>query len=155
MALGMVEGRGKWTHREFTTTSTATFVKGCAVTIAATGNTLSEYSGGGPGFLGIALGNSVNSLPASKVQVAIPNGPECTAYVDVPTGLVASKFSIGWAFGLYKVGNFMSYLTTAYTSDVSTPLQVVGPCDSTLSRIEVAFITKDTLYGSAASQILL
>ncbi len=87
--------------------------------------------------------------------MAIPNGPECTAYVDVPTGLVASKFSIGWAFGLYKVGNNASILTTAYTSDVSTPIQVVGVCDSNLSRIEVAFITKDTLYGSAASQILL
>lgn len=155
MAQGIIAGRGPWTIREFTTTSTATFLRGCAVTIAATGNTLSEYSGGAPGLLGYAMGSSVNSLPATKVQVMIPNGPECTAIVDVPTGIVASRFSIGWAFGLYKVGNSMSYLTTAYTSDVSTPIQVVGPCNSANSTIEVAFLTKDLLYGSSASQILL
>ena len=62
---------------------------------------------------------------------------------------------IGWAFGLYKVGNSMSYWTDAYTSDVSLPIQVVGPCNSANSTVEVAFLTKDLLYGSSASQILL
>lgn len=155
MAQGMHIGRGNWTVRRFTTTSTATFLQGCPVTIAKTGNTLSEYSGGAPGFLGIAMSGSTYSLPAGQVLVAIPNGPECTAFVDVPTGIASSALSIGYAFGLYKVGNYSSYLTTAYTSDASTPLQVVGPCNSTFSTVECAFITKDLLYGSSASQILL
>lgn len=155
MAQGMIPAAGQWLYRQFNTTSTATFLKGCAVTIAATGNTLSEYSGGGPGLLGIAMSGSTYSLPAGKILVAVPNGPECTAIIDVPTGLVASKFSVGWAFGLYKQGNSMSFLTTAYTSDVSTPIQVVGPCNSANSTVEVAFLTKDLLYGSSASQILL
>ena len=148
-------GRGKWTVREFNTTSTATYFPGALVSFNAALGTVSELSGGAPGFLGVALSYSTASLPSPKVLVAIPNGPECTAFVDVPTGMVASRFSIGWAFGLYKVGNSMSYLTTAYTSDASTPLQVVGPCNSTFSTVECAFITKDLLYGSSASQILL
>lgn len=149
MALGLIPTKGRWIERQFDTTSTATFLAGCAVKISA-GNTLSEYSGGEASLLGIAAISSASSLPAGKVQVFVPgNDHFCTA--DVPTGVAASSLSRGLTVGLYKVGNFMSFITTSYTSTLGRCAVITGELESTLSRIEIQFLSNNLVINSATS----
>lgn len=136
---GIVEGRGDWEYQLMNVTTASVITRGSAVALAAA-RTVSEYSGGQAGLLGFIKSNSANSLPSGKVLVAIPK-PGCTAFIDVPTGIAASSLSFGECYGLYQSGGVTSFLTTAAYSDASRVVNVVGVCDSTLSRIEVTFLS--------------
>lgn len=144
---GFVEGRGDWEYRLLTLTAASVLTKGTAVALAAA-RTVSEYSGGQAGLLGFAKHNSANSLPAGKILVAIPK-PGCTAFADVPTGLAASALSLGESYGIYAAsGGVVSAVTNAAYSDGSRVVAIVGPIDSTLSRIEVSFLGEASQFYS-------
>ena len=152
MPLGLIPSRGEVRIRQFDTLSTATFIKGCAVKLG-TARTLSEYSGGEASLVGVALQSSASSLPAGKVLVALPSD---NAYftADVPTTMLSSALSKGETVGLYKVGNFMSYITASYTSEAGRVAIITGDLDSANSRIEIMFNQVNTVYNSADSQVI-
>ena len=151
--MAAIPARGRWIGQMFTTTSTATFVQGNLVKLS-TARTLSEYSGGEAGWLGIANHASVNSIPPGQVLVFVPH-PGATARVNVPTGMAASSLSIGETVGFYKIGNVNSYITS-YTSTTGRIAQIVGACDSANSTIEVAFLADDLqLLDSTTSVVIV
>lgn len=152
MAVGFIPARGPWVYRDFTTLSTATFVKGSLVKLHAS-RVVSEYSGGEANLLGIALHDSVNSLPVGKVTVAIP-APLCTAVCDVPTGLAASALSLGQSYGIYKSGNTVSTITDQFTSSASKIVTIISPVNSALSTIEVSFLLAGGEYYSTVSAVI-
>lgn len=153
MAIGAIPARGRWRYEEFDTLSTATYRLGSIVKLHGA-RTVSEYSGGEASLLGIALSNSVDSLPAGKVIVALP-GPGCTAFVDVPSGVGASSISVGQAVGFYKSGNTVSTITFSYTSAAGKVAVIEKPIDSALSKIEVSFLANAiALNASAESQTI-
>lgn len=140
--LGLIPHRGKWETRWFETASAATFKKGSAVQLDDAYR-LGEYASTDSSVLGIALSDSVNSTPmggVNKVAVAIP-APGCTAYSDLTTGVTQSALSIGKKVCLYKQGDLSSYASSVigHASRFSALLTIVGPIDSTQSRVEVAF----------------
>lgn len=150
--MGLIPARGRWEYELFDTTSTATFKKGSLVQFA-TNRQLSEYSGGEPSYLGIAMGDSTNSLPAGKVLVALPTSGDCTAIADLIAGDAQSGLSLGETVGIVKSGNTVSQITTAYTSAASRPFVVRGQILlSPTSRIEIGFLTLGATYGSSLSQ---
>lgn len=153
MALGIVPSSGNWDYRQYDTTSTATFLKGCLVTFSGA-RTLVERASTDSGYVGIAMSDSANSFPAGKIQVAIPK-PGCTAFVDVTANFASSQLSAGQAWGLDKRGNYNSYLTTLATSVFSRIVTIVGVIDlgtrSGNSRIEVEFIQNEAIIGSTSS----
>ena len=135
MAQGLIPGRGPWTYRTYNLLSTATFKKGCAVRLD-TNRDVSEYSGGAPGFLGIAMHDSANSLPAGKVVVAIPGDYGCTVQADLDA-VAVSGLSIGQSGAIIKKGNFMSYFSSAGSTVASgQPLIICSALNSTFSTIE-------------------
>ena len=151
---GLIPARGCWEYRLLPTTSTSTFAKGSLVALSTARN-VRLYDSADSHYLGIAMSRSVDSLPAGKVNVAIP-GPGCTAYASLFTNMAASTLSIGQAYGLC-VGNasansdVLSYVTTLATSVFSRIVTIVGPPDSVLSRIEVAFIQNEAAFYSTSS----
>lgn len=150
---GIVPARGDWEYRTFTISSTATFFKGDALRLNGV-RELAVYNSVSSQVHGIAMHDSSASLPAGKCVVAIP-APNCTAYIDVPTGLTASQLSLGQSLGLYKSGaTNTSYLTTLMGSAYSTVGVIAGPIDSTLSRIEIAFLVNGGLYSATTSVFL-
>lgn len=149
---GIKEGRGQWDYRLLTLTSASTISQGSAVVLAGA-RTVSEYSGGQGGILGFIKHDSQQSLPAGKAVIAIPRAG-CTAFIDVPTGVVASALSLGESYGLYKLTNFCSYLTTGYTSAASRVVSLVGTLDSTTSTIEVAFLQDALQFNSTTSVVI-
>ena len=151
---GLQAGRGRWMLRTLDITAASTFTLGDALGVAGA-RTVSLYSGGDDNFLGIARHNSADSLPAGKVVVEIPAGPDCTVICNVPTGVAASSLSFGQTLGLYPTAGSTSYITTSYTSDAGRPLIVVGPLNSANSTIECAFKQNAVVYGSALSATLV
>jgi hypothetical protein len=149
---GLIPGRGRWLNRTVDITAASTFTNGDALGVAPA-RTASLYSGGAPNFLGIAQGDSANSVPSGKIVVAISSGPECTLIADVPTGVAASALSFGQSVGLYAVGGRTSYVTTSYTSDTGRPFFVAGPINSANSTIELGFKPNTGVYGSAVSAV--
>lgn len=150
---GLEAGRGRWLLRTLDITAASTFTKGDALGIAGA-RTVSLYSGGDDNFLGIARHASADSLPAGKVVVEIPAGPDCTVICNLPTGVAYSSVSFGQTLGLYPVGGSTSYITTSYTSDAGRPLIVVGAPNSANSTIECAIKYNAVVYGSALSATL-
>lgn len=150
---GLTVGRGRWIQRTLNITAASAFTAGDAVGVAGA-RTVSLYSGGAANFLGIALGNSANSLPAGQMVVAIPVGPDCTVIANLPTGLAQSAVSFGESVGLYAVGGSTSYVTTSYTSDTGRPFIVASQAiNSTNSTIELLFKPNTGVYGSAVSAV--
>ena len=149
MALGLIPATGDWDYRQFNTNSAATFTKGCLVALNGARNVI-EHTSTLSHYLGIAMQNSANSTPPGKVMVAIPK-PGCTATADCFTGMAQSDMSIGQARGIAKLGNFYSYVTTLHTSVFSQIFTIVGPVDSTYSRVEVAFIQNEAMLYSTSS----
>ena len=149
MALGFIPATGHWDYRQFDTTSSSTFVKGCLVSFNGA-RTLVEYDSTLSQYVGIAQQTSTNSTPAGKVLVAVPK-PGCTARTDVWTGITASAISVGHAMALGKQGNYNSYITTLATSVFSKVVTIVGPVRSADSRVEVAFIQNEALIYSTSS----
>lgn len=153
MPLGFVLGSGPWEIRQFNTNSAATFLKGSLVELNGARDVV-EYASTSSSVLGIALGDSANSLPSGKVQIAIPR-PGCTAIADVAPGIVASAISVGQAMGVGKRGNYMSYVTSDAASVWSRIVTVVGALNSTTSRVEVAFIQNAAEVYSTSSVSLI
>ena len=153
--MGLVPARGNWEYELFDTGSAVTFRQGSLVQFAGD-RTLSEYSGGEPNWLGIAMHNSVNSVPAGKVLVAIPSaGGGCTAIADLIAGDAASGLSLGQAVGIQKSGNTVSFVTTGFTSAASKIAVIRGGVRiSPVSAIEVAFLTDSATYLSSTSQTI-
>jgi hypothetical protein len=151
MPLGFVCGEGRWENRLYDTGSAATFLKGSLVALAGD-RTVVEYTSRMSSYLGVALNDSVNSLPQGKVLVAIPIDG-CTATTDVAPGLVISSLSIGEAMGIGKRGNYMSFVTDDTASVWSAVVTIVGSHDSTSgnSRIKVAFIKNEATLWSTSS----
>lgn len=150
---GLVPGRGRWITRTLNLTAASAFTNGDAVGVAGA-RTVSLYSGGAANFLGIALGNSANSLPAGQLTIAIPNGPECTLIANVPSGVAQSALSFGESVGLYAVGGSTSYVTTSYTSDTGRPFFVASQAvNSANSTVELGFKPNTGVYGSAVSAV--
>lgn len=151
MPLGFIPSEGCWQIRQFDTASSATFLKGSLTALNGARDVV-EYTSVMSSYLGIALGDSANSLPAGKVQIAIPTDG-CVATTDVAPGLVGSKLSIGEAMGIGKRGNYMSYVTDDTASVFSAIVTIVGSHDSTSgnSRIKVAFIKNEATVWSTSS----
>lgn len=150
---GIVPARGNWEYRTLTLSSTATFFKGDALKLNGV-RELAVYNSVASQVEGIAMHDSAASLPAGKCVVAIP-APNCTAFIDVPTGLAASVLSQGQTVGLYKSGaTNTSFLTTLMGSAFSQVAVIVGPLDSLQSRIEVAFLVNGGMYSAASSVFL-
>ncbi len=149
---GFVTARGDWMYERFTLATASAISQGSLVCISnATGREISEYSGGQQGVLGILTHPSANSLPKGKCIVALPRAG-CTAYCDVPTGLASSSLSQFDAMGIYKgAQGTTSYITTVYTSAASKIVEIYGPVDSTLSRVEVAFIQNSQQVWSVST----
>jgi len=117
-----------------------------------TARTVSEYSGGEAGYLGISMAASLDSHPTGKLVIAIPKDG-CTAWADIPTGVAASSLSLGQKWGLYKSATSgpISFVTTGYTSAASYCVSIVGPVNSADSTVEVAFIQDGAQFYSTAS----
>jgi hypothetical protein len=147
---GFSEGRGNWEYRLLAHNSVIS--QGAGVGLATT-RLVSTYSGGQAGFLGFAKHASMNSLPSGKLVVAVPK-PGCTAFCDVPTGMLSSVLSIGETYGIYAVGGSTSYITDAAYSAASRVVTIVGPCDTATSRIEVSFpAAGGQIYSTASVNI--
>lgn len=153
MPLGFTLGSGPWEIRQFNTNSAATFLKGSLVELNGARDVV-EYASTSSSCLGIAMHDSVNSLPAGKVLVAIPK-PGCTATCDLAPGLAASVISVGQAQGVGKRGNYMSFVTDLNSSVWSRIVTIVGAPDSARSRIEVAFIQFGAEIYSTSSVSLI
>lgn len=153
--MGLIPNRGRWEYESFDVLSTATFRQGSLVKLGAA-RTVSEYSGGEASFLGVAMHNSVNSLPAGKVLVAVATSGDCTVIADLLAGDAASGLSLGQTVGIVKSGNTVSVVTTAYTSSASRPFVVRGPIlASPTSRIELGVLFSGQVYASSASQTIV
>ena len=100
MALGITPARGDWEYRRFsafTTLAAGQWQKGDLVGMSGPGRlpsllTSSNFST----FLGVAMNDSLNSLPVGTCVLGIPR-PGCTAYVDLLTTEAASGMSFGQA----------------------------------------------------------
>jgi len=150
--MGLVPARGEWRYRLLTSNSTATFVAGSLVAFNPR-RLLVEYTSVSSAAVGIALGNSVNSLPQGKVLVAVPSGgPECTFWA--PTGTLAvSALSLGQAVGIKKSGNTMDQVDATITSTVSVIGTIYsGPYDTSgVTKVEVAWQAGQGVWFSGSS----
>lgn len=154
MPNGIIPARGDWETRWFETASAATYPKGAIVNFDAAYR-VKEYASTDSQLVGIALSYSTQSTELrglNMVQVAIPS-PKCTAYADITTGVVASDASIGKKIAVEKRGNYMSYASTVigHASRFSAVAQVVGPIDTALSRVEIAFNQEALAFYSTSS----
>ena len=106
--MGIREGRGRWATYETGTTSAATFVRGSLLGLFQ--GLAKEYASTQSQALGIALANSVDSLPPGKAKVRVPVDAACTAWAVIPTGISASSLSMGINIGIVKSGNTVDNL---------------------------------------------
>lgn len=102
--MSLREGRGRWTMFQFDVLSTATFIRGGLTSVSPIGQ-VREYLSIHSVALGIAMHDSVNSLPAGKAIVKVPDGADCTAWITMPVGIAASALSAGQPMGSTKSGN--------------------------------------------------
>jgi hypothetical protein len=157
MALGIVPARGDWEYRRFsafTTLAQGQWQKGELVTLGF-GRVPSLFtSSNATMYLGVAMNSSLNSLPTGTCLIGIPR-PGCTAYVDTLTAEVISNLSIGEAGSIVSANGITSTFSKLATSVWSRNVEIVGPVDSALSRIEVAFIQNTATFYSTSSLSLL
>ena len=156
--LGLTPARGNWETRWFETASAATFAKGSLVNFDDAYR-LGEYASTDSQIVGIAQSHSTASQSIrglNMVAVYLP-APGCTAYSDVTTGVTQSSMSIGKKILVYKEGNLFSYASTVmgHASRFSAVAQVVGPIDSDLSRVEIAFNMENVGFYSTSSVTFL
>ena len=152
MAFGITPARGNWEYRRsaVTTLSQGQFQKGDLVGLDKTRVASLYTSSNFSSYLGVATNDSLNSLPVGYVTLAIPR-PGCTAYIDVPTGEVASGLSFGQTGSIISANGRTSAWSGIQTSVWSKVVEIVGPLDSNLSRIEVAFIQNTAVIYSTSS----
>lgn len=157
MALGIVPARGDWEYRRFsafTTLAQGQWQKGELVSLGF-GRLPSLYTSSNmTNILGVAMSSSANSLPSGTCLIAIPR-PGCTAYVDLLTTEAISNLSFGEAGSIVSANGITSTFSKLATSVFSRVAEIVGPADSTLSRIEVAFIQNSvTVYSTSSVSFL-
>lgn len=148
--MALIPNRGYWYQRVYTSNSTATFVYGSLVALNPR-RLVVEYTSVSSAALGIALGSSVNSVPAGSCVVAIP-GAGATFWAQTGT-LATSALSLGQACGISKSGNTVDQLDTTITSGRSVIGYVAGAVQDTskVSVIEVVWAPTQHIFGSASS----
>lgn len=149
--MGLTPARGDWNLRTFDSNSTATFVQGSLVALNPR-RLVVEYTSVSSAPLGIAMHNSVNSIPAGKVVVAVPSGGDCTFWAQTGT-LARSALSLGQTVGIKKSGNTVDQVDGTLTSAVSAVGSVYGAVQDTsiVSRIEIYWAPTQWVFGSASS----
>lgn len=159
MALGITPARGDWEYVLSPVTSLAQgqFQKGDLVATGV-GRLASLYTSSNMStFLGVAMHNSVDSLPAGYAVIAVPK-PGCTAYVDTLTAEVRSNLSFGEAGSIVSANGRTSTFSKLATSVWSRVVEIRsfnGPTSAD-SRIEVAFIQNAaTLYSTSSVSLLV
>lgn len=158
MPLGITPGRGDWEYRLSDVTSLAggQFQKG-DLTALGFGRVASLYTGSNmSAFYGVAMADSLDSLPTGKQVIAIPK-PGCTAFVDTLTTEVRSNLSFGEAGSIVSANGRCSTFSKLATSVFSRVVEIVswGGSSSADSRIEVAFIQNTATVYSTSSVSLL
>lgn len=159
MALGITPARGDWEYVLSPVTSLAQgqFQKGDLVATGV-GRLASLYTSSNMStFLGVAMHNSVDSLPAGYAVIAVPK-PGCTAYVDTLTAEVRSNLSFGEAGSIVSANGRTSTFSKLATSVWSRVVEIRSFNGSTSadSRIEVAFIQNAaTLYSTSSVSLLV
>ena len=149
--MSILLGRGNWEYRLLNVLSTATFVQGAIVKLNGARNVAEMTSNvTDTSLLGVAMHSSANSLPAGKVLVAIPR-QGCTAFAPLASGWAASSLSLGQAVAFVKSGNTFSAITT---SPVTFHAEIVGPINSTTSRVEIAFLGNALQFYSNATNAI-
>lgn len=158
MAFGITcardDGDSGWEHRRsaITTLAQGQFLKGDLVALGHE-RTASVYTSTYSSYFGVALHDSLNSLPVGFATIAIPK-PGGTAFVDLLTGEAASGLSFGQTGSIVSANGRTSTFSLLAGSVFSRIVQIVGPADSALSRIEVAFIQQGmTLYSVSSSTL--
>lgn len=155
--VGIVPARGPWEYRTFkqsqlTTLSQGAFQKGELVGLDH-GRSLSIWTSTQSSYLGVAMHGSDESR--FGVTIAIP-APNCTAYVDSLTTEGASFQSLGQAGSIITRYGKTSCLSMnpGGGSVFSFQVNIVGPVDSTTSRVEVGFLAQTAIFYSASSATL-
>jgi hypothetical protein len=147
--FGCIPSNNQWEHRTYDVDSAATFRKGSLVNLTPARN-VDEFASTDSQFLGVANHNSVDSLPAGKVNLSVPL-PGAKMIVDVPAGFVASELSLGQAGTIYKSGNTVSYLTVLTGSAMTRHVVICGPLLSATSQIEVALTADGRVFNSGST----
>lgn len=159
MPIGIVLGRGDWEQIRSPITSLAQgqFQKGELVA-TGTGRLASLYTSSNySSYLGVALHDSLNSLPTGFATIAVPR-PGCTAWIDVLPTEARSNLSFGEAGSIVSFGGKTSTFSKLATSVFSRVVEIrsFDGGDSTMSRIEVAFIQNTaTLYSTSSVSLLV
>lgn len=151
--MGLIPCRGNWDYRLLDSKSSATFVRGSLVDLAPD-RTVIEWGSTRSQFLGIAQNSSVDSLMhPGKVNVAIPNGADCTVMVPMATNLARSALSIGTPVSVSKSGNTVDQLDSAPQASAFSRIgSIYGPpILSPLSMIEVAINNTGGLFFSSST----
>ena len=149
--MALIPNRGPWTTRLYDSNSTATFVYGSLVCLDPRRRVI-EWSSVKSAPLGIALGNSVNSLAhPGKVLVAIPTAG-CSFWALTGT-LAVSALSLGQTVGISKSGNTVDQVDATLTSAVSAVGHIYSAVvdTSVVSRIEVMWAPTQHIFGSAST----
>lgn len=158
MAQGIVPARGPWEYRRSTATTLAggQFQRGDLVAFGF-GRVVSLYTSSNmTQYLGVAMHDSLNSLPPGKVLIAIPT-PGCTAFVDTLVAEVASNLSWGQAGSIVSANGRTSTFSVLATSVWSRVVEIAweGAANSADSRVEVAFIQNSaTMYSTSSTSQL-
>lgn len=151
--------RGSWELKLMQTASAATFGKGCPVTFDTARN-LQETTLGSPNIIGIAMHASVDSFPAGKVLVAVPQDNSAVFTAAIETDVVASLISVGQCYSIEKSTNT---LRIDVDSQASVFVQLVGPTingvlDTTqisqTSRVEAVFLRDAYAIPSRVSALV-
>lgn len=160
MPIGITPARGNWEYRlsEVTTAAAGQFQKGDLVTLGV-GRLASLHTASNNTFvLGVAMADSLNSLPTGKVVIAIPL-PGCTAYLDTLPTEARSNLSWGEAGSIVSFGGRTSTFSKLATSVWSRTAQIETgnqPLNSSDSRIEVSFIQGSlTMYSLSSLSLLV
>ncbi len=152
MPLGITLARGQWEIRRsaITTLSQGQFQKGDLVGMDHARLASLMTSSNFTSYFGVAVSDSQNSLPPGFALIGIPR-PGCTAYVDVLAGEAGSGLSFGQAGSIVSAGGRTSTFSLLAASQASQWVELVGPLQSDVSRIEVAFIQKNAVVYSLSS----
>lgn len=160
MAQGITPARGNWEYIRsgVTTAAAGAFQKGDLVATGV-GRLASLFTSSNMStFLGVAMHDSGNSLPAGFAVIAIPT-PGCTAFVDTLTAEIRSNLSFGEAGSIVsangRTSTFSKLATSAWSRvvEIRTDNYALNSADS---RIEVAFIQGAmTLYSTSSVSLLV
>ena len=157
MPIGITPARGPWEYKRSAVTSLAggQFQKGDLVALGF-GRVASLYTSSNmSAYLGVAMQDSLNSLPSGFAVIAIPK-PGCTAYVDTLTAEVRSNLSIGEAGSIVSAGGRTSTFSKLAASVFSRVVEIyTDPTPSVDSRVEVAWIQNVATFYSTSSVSLL